>query len=257
MNVDMSRKVVLVTGASQGLGETIAIEFGRVQADVVVNYSSQTEKAEAVAEKIRGFGRKAVSYKCNVADSAAVKEMVQKVVDEFGRVDVLVNNAAINPKRAEGKTPIYEISDEEFDLVMGINLKGAFNCTREVLRVMLKQGAGSIVSISSTSGHLGNGAPVGAPYCISKAGIICMTKAAALDMAAKGIRINAVAPGPIAGPTNLRNPPEVNKAMAEKIPMKRIAKPEEVAYAVIFLASELSGITTGETINVNGGWYMP
>lgn len=256
MNVNMKGRVVLVTGASQGLGETIAIEFGRVHADVVVNYASQIDKAEAVAEKIRGFGQRAITHKCNVANSGAVGEMVKRIVDEFGRIDVLVNNAAVNPKRPEGKTPIYEISDEEYDMVMGINLKGAFNCTREVLKVMLDQGAGSVVSISSTSGHMGNGAPVGAPYCISKAGIICMTKAAALDLAAKGIRINCVAPGPIEGPTNLRNSPEVNRAMAAKIPMKRIATREEVAYGVIFLASDLSGITTGETLNINGGWYM-
>ena len=257
MNVDMSGKVVLVTGASQGLGEIIATEFGKVRADVVVNYGSQKEKAEAVAEKIRGFDQRAVAMQCNVADSSEVNVMVKKVIDDFGRIDVLVNNAAVNPKRPEGKTPIYEISDEEFEFVMGVNLKGTFNCTREVLNVMLKQGTGSVVNVSSTSGHMGNGAPVGAPYCISKAGIICLTKAAALDVAAKGIRVNAVAPGPIEGPTNLRNTPEVNKAMADKIPMKRIAKREEVAWAVIFLASDLSGITTGETLNVNGGWYMP
>jgi 3-oxoacyl-[acyl-carrier protein] reductase len=257
MIYDMSGKVVLVTGASQGLGETIAIEFGKVHADVVVNYGSQREKAEKVAEKIRTFGQKAVPLKCNVANSAEVKEMVALILNEFGRIDVLVNNAAVNPKRPEGKTRIYDISDEEYQRVMDINLKGTFNCTREVLKVMLEQKSGSIVNISSTSGHTGNGAPVGAPYCISKAGILCLTKAAALDVAPIGIRVNAVAPGPIEGPTNLRNPPEVNAAMAAKIPMKRIAKREEVAYAVIFLASDLSGITTGETLNVNGGWYMP
>jgi 3-oxoacyl-[acyl-carrier protein] reductase len=257
MDVDMAGKVVLVTGASQGLGEIIAIEFGKVQADVIVNYQSQKEKAETVADKIRGFGQRASAIQCNVADSGDVKQMVEKIVDEFGKIDVLVNNAAVNPKRPEGKTPIYEISDEEYDLVMGVNLKGAFNCTREVLKLMLEQGSGSIVSISSTSGHMGNGAPVGAPYCISKAGIICLTKAAALDVATKGIRINNVAPGPLEGPTNQKNTPAVNKAMADKIPIKRIGKREEVAWAVIFLASELSGNTTGETLNVNGGWYMP
>jgi 3-oxoacyl-[acyl-carrier protein] reductase len=256
MNVDMSGKVVLVTGASQGLGETIAIEFGRVKANVVVNYASQKEKAEDVARKICTFGSKAIAMRCDVSDSRQVKEMVAGILDEFGGIDVLVNNAAVNPKKPEGKTRIYQISDEEYDFVMSVNLKGTFNCTREVLTVMLEQGFGSIVNISSTSGHTGNGAPVGAPYCISKAGILCLTKAAAMDVASKGIRVNSVAPGPISGPTNLRNPPEVNRAMAEMIPMKRIAKPEEVAYAVIFLASDLSGITTGETLNVNGGWFL-
>jgi len=257
MIIDMSGKVVLVTGASQGLGEIIAIEFAKCHADVVVNYHSQKDKAEGVVNKIKELGQRALAIKCDVADSNEVKEMIGTILDHFGKIDVLVNNAAVNPKRPEGKTPIYRISDDEWNSVMNTNLRGTFNCTREALNVMLKENSGSIVNISSTSGHMGNGAPVGAPYCISKAGVICLTKAAALDMASKGIRINSVAPGPIEGPTNLRNPPEVNAAMAAKIPMKRIAKREEVAYAVIFLASEQSGITTGETLNVNGGWYMP
>ena len=256
MIVDMKGKVVLVTGASQGLGETIAIEFGKCQADVVVNYNSQKDKAEDVAERIRKVGPKALAIKSNVANSVEVRGMIQEILHRFGRIDILVNNAAVNPKRPEGKTPIYKISDEEWDFVMGINLKGTFICTREVLNVMINQKSGSIVNISSSSGLTGNGAPVGAPYCISKAGMICLTKAAALDLASMGIRINAVAPGPIEGPNNLRNTPEVNAAMASKIPLKRIAKPEEIAYAVIFLASELSGNTTGETLNINGGWYV-
>lgn len=254
--IDMTGKKILVTGASQGLGETIAIEFAKCHGDVVVNYNSQQNKAEDVAKRIRKLGQEALVIKCNVASSAEVKRMVSEILDRFGRIDVLVNNAAVNPKRPEGKTLVYDITEEEWDFVMGINLKGTFNCTREVLKVMIKQESGSVINISSMSGLTGNGAPVGAPYCISKAGIICLTKAAAMDVAGKGIRVNSVAPGPILGPTNLRNTPEVNRAMAEKIPMKRIAKPEEIAYAVIFLASDLSGITTGATLNVNGGWYM-
>ena len=252
----MTGKVVIVTGASQGLGETIAIEFARSNADVVVHYGSQTEKAEKIVARIKEMGRKAIAIKANVANSKEVKKMVKKVMDHFGRIDVLVNNAAVNPKDPKGKTPIYRISDEEWEFVMGVNLQGTFNCTRDVLNVMLKQGKGAIVNISSTSGQVGNGAPVGAPYCISKAGMLCLTKSAALDVAAKGIRVNTVAPGPIEGPTNQRNTPEVNKAMAEKIPIKRISTREEVAYGVIFLASDLSGSTTGATLNINGGWYM-
>jgi len=279
MIIDMSGKVVLVTGASQGLGETIAVEFAKCRADVVVNYTShptkdvsdqnevsqmmanlyvsQKEKAQNVVERIVKLGQKSMPIECDVSDSNEVRAMFSKTIDEFGRIDVLVNNAAVNPKRPEGKTPIYRITDDEWNLVLDTNLKGAFNCTREALNVMLRQKSGSIVNISSASAHTGNGAPVGAPYCISKAGIICLTKAAALDVASMGIRINAVAPGPIEGPTNQRNPAEVNAAMANSIPMKRIGKREEIAHAVIFLASELSGFTTGETLNLSGGWYMP
>jgi 3-oxoacyl-[acyl-carrier protein] reductase len=257
MNIDLSGKVALVTGASQGLGETIALEFAKSNASVVLLYRSQKQKAEDVSDRINRSGRKALPLQCDVSKSDEVQKAAGKVLDRFGRIDILVNNAAVNPKRQEGKTPIYEISDDEWDHVMSVNLKGAFNCTREVLKIMLAQGAGSIINISSLSGQLGNGAPVGAPYCISKAGMICMTKCAALDVASKGIRINTVAPGPIEGPTNLRNTPEVNAAMANKIPLKRIAKPEEIAYAVLFLASDFSADTTGQTLNINGGWYMP
>jgi 3-oxoacyl-[acyl-carrier protein] reductase len=278
MLIDMSGKVVLVTGASQGLGETIAFEFAKSHADVVVNYvehctkdpeggnevrelvarayEPQREKAENLVGRIKALGQKAIAIECDVSKSNEVRQMVKQIVDQFGRIDVLVNNAAVNPKRPEGKTPIYKITDEEWDLVIDVNLKGVFNCTREVLAIMLKQKSGSIVNIASSSAHTGNGAPVGAPYCISKAGIICLSKAAALDLASMGIRVNSVAPGPIAGPNNLRNPPEVNAAMAQAIPLKRIAKPEEIAYAAIFLASEYSGFTTGETLNVNGGSYL-
>lgn len=256
MIVDMTDQVVLVTGASQGLGEAIAIEFSRSNANVVVHCNSQADKAEDVVRRIKETGRRALAVRCNIADSEQVRRMVAQVLDHFGRIDVLVNNAAVNPKDPKGKTPIYRISDEEWDFVIDVNLKGTFNCTREVLKVMLEQKKGSIVNIASASGHTGNGAPPGAPYNISKAGIMCLTKCAALDVASQGIRVNTVAPGPIEGPTNLRNPPEVNRAMVEKIPLKRIGKREEIAYAVVFLASDLSGNTTGETFNINGGWYM-
>jgi 3-oxoacyl-[acyl-carrier protein] reductase len=252
----MTDQVVLVTGASQGLGEAIAIEFSRSNANVVVHCNSQADKAEDVVRRIKETGRRALAVRCNIADSEQVRRMVAQVLDHFGRIDVLVNNAAVNPKDPKGKTPIYRISDEEWDFVIDVNLKGTFNCTREVLKVMLEQKKGSIVNIASASGHTGNGAPPGAPYNISKAGIMCLTKCAALDVASQGIRVNTVAPGPIEGPTNLRNPPEVNRAMVEKIPLKRIGKREEIAYAVVFLASDLSGNTTGETFNINGGWYM-
>jgi len=257
MIVDMTDKVVLVTGASQGLGEVIAIEFARNNADVVVHCNSQPTKADNVVRRIKEIGRQALSIRCNIADNEQVRHMVTQVLDHFGRIDVLVNNAAVNPKDPKGRTPIYNISDEELDLVIDVNLKGTFTCTREVLKVMLEQKRGSIVNIASASAYTCNGGPPGAPYSISKAGIMCMTKCAALDVASQGIRVNTVAPGPIEGPTNLRNTPEVNQAMAEKIPLKRIGKREEIAYTVIFLASDLSNNTTGATFDVNGGWYMP
>jgi len=257
MHIDMSGQIVLVTGASQGLGATIATQFAKSGARLAVVYNSQAAKAEQVLQTIRDLGAQALSVRCDVSDSAQVKSMVQQVIERFGKVDVLVNNAAVNPKKPEGKTPVQDITDDEWDRVLSVNLKGSFLCTREVLHHMIPRQSGSIVNISSLSGQLGNGAPVGAPYCVSKAGIICLTKSTALDAAKHGIRVNAVAPGPIEGPTNLRNTPEVNAAMAAKIPLGRIAKPEEIAYAVIFLASELSGSTTGQTFNINGGWYMP
>jgi 3-oxoacyl-[acyl-carrier protein] reductase len=257
MNVSMSGKVVLVTGASQGLGETVAMEFAKSGADLAIVYNSQADKAESVSRAIGELGSRVLSVKCDVSNPAQVRAMVQRVVDELGKIDVLVNNAAVNPKKPEGKTAVYEISDEEWEWVLSVNLRGAFLCTREVLKDMIQHRSGSIVNVASLSGQVGNGAPVGAPYCVSKAGMICLTKSTALDVARFGIRVNAVAPGPFEGPTNRKNTPEVNAAMAAKIPLGRIAKPEEIAYAVIFLASELSGSTTGQTLSINGGWYMP
>jgi 3-oxoacyl-[acyl-carrier protein] reductase len=130
MIIDMKGKVVLVTGASQGLGETIAIEFAKCHADVVVNYNSQQSRAEDVAKRIRSLGQKALAIKCNVAHSVEVKSMVEEILSSFKRIDVLVNNAAVNPKRPEGKTPVYKITEEEWDFVMGVNLKGTFNCSQ-------------------------------------------------------------------------------------------------------------------------------
>jgi 3-oxoacyl-[acyl-carrier protein] reductase len=248
---------VLVTGASQGLGETIAIQFAKSGADLVIAYNSQADKAAQVSQAIRDLGSRVLSVRCDVSNPTQVKSMVGQAIEQFGTIDVLVNNAAVNPKNPEGKTPVHQITDDEWEWVLSVNLRGSFLCTREALQHMIPRKSGSIVNISSLSGQIGNGAPVGAPYCVSKAGMICLTKSTALDVAQYGIRVNAVAPGPIEGPTNLRNRPEVNAAMAAKIPLKRIAKPEEIAYAVMFLASELSGSTTGQTLSVNGGWYMP
>ena len=257
MTIDFSGKSVIVTGASQGLGECIAREFAKSNASVAIIYRSQQEKAEKLEKELQKKGAKAIAIQCDVSNSDEVKNMTDKVLQKFGSVDILVNNAAVNPKKPEGKTPVYEISNEEWDLVLSVNLKGAFYCTREALKIMLKQGNGSIVNISSLSGVIGNGAPVGAPYCVSKAGMICLTKSTALDVADKGIRVNTVAPGPIEGPTNLRNKPEVNALMASKIPIKRISKQEEVAAGVLFLASDISGSITGQTLHINGGWHMP
>jgi 3-oxoacyl-[acyl-carrier protein] reductase len=257
MNIDMSGKIVLVTGASQGLGETIAIEFAKSGADLAIVYNSQADKAEKVSRVIGELGSRVLCVRCDVSDSSQVGTMIRKVINEFGKIDVLVNNAAVNPKKARGKTPVYEITNDEWEWVLSVNLTGAFFCSREVLPDMIQRRSGTIVNISSLSGQVGNGAPVGAPYCVSKAGMICLTKSTALDVARFGIRVNAIAPGPFEGPTNRKNTPEVNAAMAAKIPLGRIAKPEEIAYAVIFLASELSGSTTGQTLSINGGWYMP
>ncbi|MBN1834871.1 MAG: SDR family oxidoreductase, partial [Spirochaetales bacterium] len=186
MKVDMSGKVVLVTGASQGLGESVAIEFARSGADLAIVYNTQADKAQRVSRLIGELGSRVLSVRCDVSNPKQVSAMVRRVMDELGTVDVLVNNAAVNPKKPEGKTPVYEISDDEWEWVLSVNLKGAFLCSREVLKGMIQRRSGSIVNVSSLSGQVGNGAPVGAPYCVSKAGMICLTKSTALDVARFG-----------------------------------------------------------------------
>jgi 3-oxoacyl-[acyl-carrier protein] reductase len=248
-------KVGLVTGSGRGLGEKIALEMAGVGMNVVINDVIK-ENARAAANKIREINQKVLVSTVDISDSTGVKAMVKETIGQFGRIDVLVNNAGISPKKQGGKVPIFEIEDEEWDLVIAVNLRGAFYCIREVSKEMMKARSGSIVNIASISGKTGNSGPAGAHYGASKAGLINLTKSAARELASFNIRVNAIAPGVVDTPLRQLSSKETNEALLKVMPMGRFASMEEIAQAVIFLASDQASYITGVTLDINGGWWI-
>ena len=245
----MEEKIALVTGASRGIGSQIAKTLAKKNIFVVVNYSGSKEKAEQTAEEIINAGGKAVVYGCDISDFYATEDMVKKIVKQYGRLDILINNAGITKDNL-----LMKMKEEEFDAVIDTNLKGSFNTMRHIARYMLKQKSGSIVNISSVSGILGN--PGQMNYCASKAGVIGMTKSMARELASRGIRVNAVAPGFIETEMLDQMTDAAKEAGKAQIPFGRYGKTEEIANTVAFLASEKASYITGQVICVDGGMAM-
>ena len=241
-------KVALVTGSAQGIGKTIALALARHGADCLIS-DIDPDMAERTAAEVRAIGRKSAAVKANVADSGDVAAMVQKGIDEFGKIDILVNNAGIT---RDGL--IMRMKDEDWDQVLQVNLKGAFLCIRAVSRQMMKQRSGRIVNIASIVGAMGNAGQ--ANYAASKAGLIGLTKTVARELAGRGITCNAVAPGFIDTAMTQVLAEDVKKNLLAQIPMGRLGSAEDVAHAVRFLASEEAAYITGQVIHVNGGMYM-
>lgn len=249
MSQMLEGKVALVTGAGRGIGRQIALTLAECGADVILNYNGSAKAAEETAEGVRGFGRRALVYQCNVADSQAVKQMMEAGTKELGRIDILVNNAGITRDNL-----LMRMSEEEFDAVIATNLKGTYNCIHHIARQMLKQKSGRIISLSSVSGVMGNAGQ--ANYCASKAGIIGLTKSAARELASRGITVNAVAPGFIDTEMTAVLSDEVQKEILSRIPMKRFGRTEDIAQTVAFLASDAAEYITGQVISVDGGMAM-
>jgi 3-oxoacyl-[acyl-carrier protein] reductase len=246
--LELAGKVALVTGGAQGIGRAVALLLGRNGADIVIS-DINLEKAEETANEVQAIGRKAMAMKVNVADLREVERMVEAIIEKFGKIDILVNNAGI----ARDKL-ILRMTEEDWDAVLNVNLKGTFNCTKAVVRYMSKQKSGKIVNIASVSGEMGN---VGqANYSASKAGVIGLTKTIAREFAQRGINVNAIAPGYIQTPMTDGLPEKVKEELKRLIPMERLGQPEDVAQAVLFLVSEASSYITGQVLNVNGGIYM-
>jgi len=245
----LTDKVAIVTGASRGLGREIAILLGARGARVIVNYNGSAAKAEEVVKIIEDAGGKAEAVQCNVAEFEQAAEFFRYVIKTCGRVDILVNNAGITRDNL-----LMKMSEAEFDAVIDTNLKGAFNCMKQVSRQMLKQKSGRIINMSSVSGVIGNAGQ--ANYCASKAGLIGITKSAARELASRGITCNAVAPGFIDTEMTEVLTGAVKEAAKETIPMKRFGSPKDVANVVAFLASEEAGYITGQVICVDGGMAM-
>jgi 3-oxoacyl-[acyl-carrier protein] reductase len=244
----LAGKVALVTGGAQGIGKAVALLLARNGADIVVS-DINLEKAEETAKEVQTLGRKALATKVDVATLSDVEKMVEAILAQFGKVDILVNNAGI----ARDKL-ILRMTEEDWDAVLNINLKGTFNCTKAVVRHMSKQKSGKIVNIASVVGEMGNAGQ--GNYAASKAGVIGFTKTIAREFAQRGINVNAIAPGYIETPMTDALPDKVKEELKRLIPMDRLGKPEDVAEAVLFLVSESANYITGQVLNVNGGIYM-
>lgn len=242
----LNEKVALVTGAGRGIGRAIAIKLAKEGAFVVVNYNGSKEKALETVEEIKKAGGDAIIYGCNVADFNACGEMITALVKEYGHIDILVNNAGITKDNL-----LMKMSEEDFDRVIDVNLKGCFNTMRHVSRQLLKQKSGKIINISSVTGVMGN--PGQANYCASKAGIIGLTKSAARELGSRGITVNAVAPGFIETEMTKDLSDAIRETMKEQILLKRTGSAGEVAGVVAFLASEAANYITGQVISVDGG----
>ncbi len=242
-------KVAIVTGASRGIGRQIALFMAREGAAVIVNYNGSAARAEEVVQEIRNAGGQAEAVQCNVSDYEKAQELINYVIGQYKRVDILVNNAGITRDNL-----LMKMSEEEFDAVIDTNLKGAFNCTKHVSRQMLRQKSGRIINISSVSGVMGNAGQ--ANYCASKAGLIGLTKSVARELGSRGITVNAIAPGFIDTEMTSVLSEDVKKAMGEQIPLRRFGRPEDVAEAAVFLASDKAAYITGQVLCVDGGMAM-
>ena len=242
----LENKVALVTGASRGIGKEIALSLAKEGAAVILNYNGSKEKAESAAEEIRAAGGKAETYQCNVSDFEACGAMIQDLIKQYGKIDILVNNAGIT---RDGL--LMKMSEEDFDAVLGTNLKGAFNTIRHMSRYFLKQKCGKIINISSVSGILGNAGQ--ANYSASKAGVIGLTKSVARELASRGINENAIAPGFIATDMVEAMTEDAKAKMTDAIPLKRIGTTKDIANMAVFLASDASDYITGQVFAVDGG----
>ena len=239
-------KTALITGGSRGIGKGIVEVFAQHGANVAFTYNSSAESAEAIAAENTKNGVTVKAYKSNAADFNDSHDLVQKVVEDFGSIDILINNAGITKDNL-----LMRISEEDFDKVIEVNLKSVFNMTKAVQRTMLKQRSGSIINMSSVVGVKGNAGQTN--YAASKAGIIGFTKSVALELGSRNIRCNALAPGFIETEMTGKLDETVVQGWRDAIPLKRGGTPEDIANACVFFASDLSTYVTGQVLNVDGG----
>lgn len=245
----LAGKVALVTGGSRGIGRAIALTLAEHGAGVAINYAGNTAAAEEVKGAIEGMGRKAILVQGSVADTDGVQAIVNQVVKELGRLDILINNAGIT---RDGL--LMRMKEADWDAVLETNLKGVYNCSKAVMRTMMKQKSGRIVNMASVVGEMGNAGQ--ANYAAAKAGVIGFTKSLAKEVASRGITVNAVAPGFIATDMTSVLTDEQKAEMARTIPLGRAGQPQDVANAVLFLVSEEAAYITGQVLNVDGGMVM-
>lgn len=246
--MQLKDKVALVTGGARGIGKAIALSLARAGADIAVA-DVNLEEAQNTAREIEASGVKSMALSMDVTDFVKVEEGVNKILDKFSKVDILINNAGITKDNL-----LLRMSQQEWDAVLTVNLKGAFNCIKAVCRPMIKQRSGKIINIASIIGIIGN--PGQANYSASKAGLIALTKTAAKELASRNINVNAIAPGFIQTDMTAKLTQELQQKMKEAIPLDKFGTPDDVAAACLFLASDDSSYITGQTIVVDGGMVM-
>ncbi len=245
----LENKVAIITGASRGIGKSIALKFAENGADVAFTGTTRNQNMEDTEKQLAEFGVKAKGYASDAASFEDSKNTVNSILEDFGKVDILVNNAGITKDNL-----LLRMSDEDWDLIMNTNLKSVFNYTKQVIRPMMKQRAGAIINISSVVGLFGNAGQ--ANYSASKAGIIGFTKSVAKELASRNIRSNVIAPGYIETEMTNQLPEEVKNTFMDAIPLKRMGKGEDVANAALYLASDLATYVSGQVLSVCGGLNM-
>ena len=245
----LKNKVALMTRASRGIGKAIAILLAKQGAKVIINYNGSKENAEETKREIEAEDGVAECYQCSVSDPSACMNMIEYIIKNYGRLDILVNNAGITKDNL-----LLKMTPEDFDLLIDTNLKGTFYTMKYSTKQFLKQRNGRIINISSITGLVGNAGQIN--YAASKAGIVGMTKSIAKELASRGITANVVAPGYIDTDMTQGMREEVKEAILDQIPLKRVGNPNDIAQAVLFLASENASYITGQVLSVDGGMHM-
>lgn len=245
----LSNKCAIVTGGTRGIGRAIVLELAQLGTDLVIGYRSSDKEAEELKNEVEKLGRKVVLAKGDVSDPEYAKKLSQLCKENFGKIDILVNNAGITKDNL-----ILRMKENEFDDVININLKGTFNCAKEISSVMLRQRHGKIINMASVIGLIGNAGQ--ANYAASKAGVIALTKSMAKELGSRGILVNAVAPGFIDTDMTANLPGNIKTNIKDSIALKKLGAPSDVAKLVAFLASDNSNYITGQVINIDGGMVM-
>ena len=245
----LNGRVAVITGGTRGIGKAIVLAMAAEHAEIALIHSGRGNGAEAVCEEAAKYGRKVLAYACDVSDAAAVKETAGKILKDFGQVDILVNNAGITKDGLLLRMP-----EEDFEQVIQVNLTGAFYWIKNLSRYLMRSKTGRIINISSASGLAGNAGQ--ANYSASKAGIIGLTKSVAREFASRNLTCNAIAPGFVETDMTEQMPESVKEQISVMVPLKRMAKPEEIASLAVFLASDRASYITGEVIRIDGGLCM-
>ena len=249
MKIDLNDKIVLVTGASRGIGKQVAKDLASYGATVVANYPHPKDSAEQTVEEIEKAGGTAIMSEFDVSNFDAVQEGISSVIDKYGRVDILINNAGITKDQL-----FLRMSEEDWDVVFAVNMKGVFNCTKAVIRNMSKNKYGRIINIASVVGEMGNAGQLN--YSSTKAGVIGFTKSAAKEFGSRGITVNAISPGFIQTDITQDIPEEYKQKYMDAIPLARFGETTDISNVISFLVSDNASYITGEVIRVNGGLYM-